>query len=248
MKIFSRFFDNRNVTSRQDLIDSVIIGILLTALSYFVAIEANWISSLNWLEVFSVFTSYSCTYLCVKERRINYPIGAISTAAYTLLFLQAHLYDSALLNAYLTPALIYGWFRWRKDKNTRRVGFVSLKWWPVYVIVAGAAYLLANYLSHQLGGSMAWSDAFILSGTILAQFLLDNKRLENWVIWMAVNGLAIYEYFASHLYLVGFQYAFFFLNTLYGFYVWKVSMNDDRIRVDDSNAADDRTPVVDAIR
>lgn len=105
----------------------IIIGVVLTALSYIVGIQAHWITSVNWVEVFAVFTSYSCTWLCVKERRINYPIGAISSVAYVILFLQADLVASAVLNAYLVPTLVYGWIRWRKDINTRPITHVGLK-------------------------------------------------------------------------------------------------------------------------
>lgn len=243
-----RFFDNRTTTLRQDLLDAFAIGCVLTALSYAVGLGFKWEKSLNWLEVFSVWTSYVCTYLCVKERRWNYPIGAISTAAYTVLFLNSHLYASAFLNAYLTPALLYGWIRWRKDADTRPVTWVQMKYVPVYFGISVAAYIVASVINHSLGGAMAWTDSVILTGTILAQFLLDNKKLENWIIWLVVDAIAVYEYFASHLYLVAFQYIFFLLNTFYGFYVWRKSMNDDRIRVDDSNAPNYGAPAINPIR
>src|SRR5437868_360567 len=105
----------------RDYLESIIIGLALTALSYGVGIWMDWIAVLNWLEVFAVFTSYVCTYLCVKERRFNYPIGAVSSAAYALLFLQSGLIASAILNAYLVPTLVYGWIRWGKDTRTRPV-------------------------------------------------------------------------------------------------------------------------------
>lgn len=231
-----RLLNNCN-TWRQDIGDSVLIASVLTALSYAIGLAFRWETSINWLEVFAVWTSYSCTYLCVKERRFNYPIGAASTAAYAVLFLHSHLYSSALLNIYLTPTLIYGWIRWRKDTDTRPVTFVSGKWWPVYLIVSGAGFVGASLITHGFGGAYAWMDASILAGTILAQFLMDNKKLENWIIWLIVDIIATYEYFAIHLYLVGFQYIFFLLNTLYGFIVWRRSMNNESIRVDDGVAA-----------
>lgn len=231
-----RLFDNHTTSLRADIFDGILIGTGITVLSYIVGLHFNWESSLNLLEVFAVWTSYVCTYWCVKERRINYPIGAISTAAYAILFFKAHLYSSAVLNIYLTPTLVYGWIRWRKDSITRPVKHVSAKWIPAYLLVTVAGYFGASYISQALGGSMAWMDALILSGTILAQFLMDNKKLENWIIWLIVDIIATYEYFASHLYLVAFQYVFFALNAVYGFYVWYRSMHDDRVRTNDSNA------------
>ena len=208
------------ISAKRDLAESLFVGIVLTALSYYVAIAAQWITNLNWLEVFAVFTSYASTYLCVKERRANYPIGAISTAAYAILFLQSGLLSSAILNAYLTPTLIYGWIRWRKDIDTRRVSHVQLRWIPVYLLVSLLGYTGAALISQRLGGAMAWTDAMVLAATILAQFLLDNKKLENWIVWAVVNVFAIYTYATTGLPLVALQYVLFLANTVYGYVVW----------------------------
>lgn len=225
-------------TPRRDFAESVGIGIALTLLSYTVGIACGWIiaTSLNWLEVFAVLTSYSCTYLCVKERRINYPIGVISSAAYALLFLQSGLLASAILNAYLVPTLVYGWIRWRKDTNTRPVTHVSLKMAPLYLAIALVGYVGAVLISQTLGGAMAWTDGVILAGTILAQFLLDNKKLETWIIWALVNIFAIYTYATSGLPLVAFQYVFFLANTIYGYLTWKRSFTNESIRITHRNA------------
>ena len=240
----------QRTTFRRDVSESIIIGITLTILSYVVGITFGWISatSLNWLEVFAVLTSYSCTYLCVKERRINYPIGAISSAAYAILFVQSGLFASAVLNAYLVPTLIYGWIRWRKDSQTRPVSHVEFKMLPVYILIAALGYGGATLISQQLGGTMAWTDSLILAGTILAQFLLDNKKLENWGVWALVNVFAIYTYMTSGLPLVAFQYVFFLGNTVYGYIIWKRSMNHESIRSTDGNAADNWTLAADPIR
>lgn len=210
-------------------IEAFVIAVCLTGLSYIVGVAANWVNEVNALEVFAVFTSYACTYLCVKERRINYPIGAVSTFAYAILFYQQGLMASMLLNLYLTPSLLYGWYRWGRDEKTRPVGTVGLKWWPVYLGVTLTAYLGATLLNTALGGSMAWGDAVILVGSILAQFLLDNKKIETWAVWLLVNVFAIYVYASSGLTLVAFQYVFFMLNTFYGFYVWNNSRKKEDV-------------------
>jgi nicotinamide mononucleotide transporter len=214
------------VSAKRDLGESAFIGLTLTALSYLVGLLAGWVTALNWLEVFAVFTSYASTYLCVKERRANYPIGAISTAAYAILFMQSGLLSSAILNIYLTPTLLYGWLRWRKDASTRPITHVAVKWIPVYLLVAGLGYGGAALISQRLGGAMAWTDAMILAGTILAQFLLDNKKLENWGVWAIVNVFAIYTYATAGLALAAFQYVFFLANTVYGYVIWRRSKRE----------------------
>lgn len=240
----------RRTTFKRDVSESIGIGVALTLLSYVTGLFFGWLSagSLNWLEVFAVFTSYSCTYLCVKERRINYPIGAISSAAYAILFLQSGLFASAVLNAYLVPTLIYGWIRWRRDAVTHPVSRVQLRMIPAYIAIALIGYGGAALISQGLGGTMAWTDSVILASTILAQFLLDNKKLENWVVWAIVNVFAIYTYMTTGLLLVAFQYVMFLANTIYGYIIWKRSMRHESIRTTDSDTTDNWTPAVVAVR
>lgn len=214
----------REESSKRNVIEGTFIGVFLTALSYGLGLALGWIDSVNYLEAFAVLTSYVCTYLCVKERRINYPIGAISTAAYCLLFIQSDLVASAVLNAYLTPTLVYGWFRWRKDTVARPVARLQLRWVPVYLAVTAVVFFGARALVEALGGTLATTDTLILVGTVLAQFLMDNKKWENWLVWAAVNMFAIYTYFTAGLTIVGFQYIFFLANTVFGAVVWWNSM------------------------
>lgn len=72
--------DPRLVLNR-DVLDSLWIAAVLTAASYLVGLGLGWTARVDPLEAFAVLTSYSCTYLCVRQRRFNYPIGALSTAA-----------------------------------------------------------------------------------------------------------------------------------------------------------------------
>lgn len=206
---------------KANIVQAIVIGLVLTALSYGVGLGLGWIDALSWLEIFAVFTSYAATFLCVVERRANYPFGAISTAAYCLLFWQIGLLASMAINGFLAVYLVYGWFRWRSDVDTRPVTRMTLPQWAIYILVAAAGYGVVVFLASQFGGVLAWTDSFILAGTILAQFMLDNKKLENWAVWALVNVFAIYTYGTAGLALVAFQYVFFLLNTGYGFAMWK---------------------------
>lgn len=207
-------------------VNAGLIAVGLTGLSYIVGLLAGWIDSLNYLEVFAVFTSYLSTWLCVVEKRWNYVWGAISSLAYAILFVQSDLVASAILNFYLAPALVYGWFRWGKDAVTRPVQHVKASLVPLYVAVTLAAYAGAYGVVTAFGGTLAWTDSAILIGTLLAQFLLDNKKVETWFVWAVVNLFAIYTYFNAGLQLVGFQYIFFLINTIIGYLAWNKSLRN----------------------
>jgi nicotinamide mononucleotide transporter len=208
----------------RDVLDALLVATALTGGSYVLAAVFGWIGAVSALEAFAVFTSYACTWLCIRQRRFNYPIGAMSTAAYCILFWQQGLIASAALNAYLTPSLLYGWIRWRADTDTRPVSHVDVRWLPIYLGVTGVAYVGAVVIAGALGGSFAAADSVILVGSILAQFLLDNKKVETWIVWFAVNLVAIWLYLTNGLAIAGLQYVLFLVTAVLGFREWWLAM------------------------
>lgn len=216
------------MTSIQKFSLSLIVAAFITALTYSVGHYMGWISEFIPLEVFAVFTSYSCTLLCVLQSRWNYPIGVVTTLAYAAVFYWYYnLIGSAVVSLYLMFQLAYGWFRWRSDDNTLPVSRLKFDRWLLgYAAITGVTYFGAIQILEFFGASYSNFDAFIMTGSILAQFLLDNKKIETWIVWAVVNVVAIYIYQKSGASLIAMQYMIFLMNTLYGFWSWKVSTKE----------------------
>lgn len=219
----------------RNFLSSLAVASVATSFSYLLGIAVGWtnINALNWVEISAVFTSFSCTYMCVMESRWNYPMGVITTLLWAYFFYTIGLYGSMLTNIYLPIALVYGWFRWGKDEDTRPV--TTLKWnWKTIAIYSGvtvSGYILVlwafqywNVIFSDRPAVLPMWDASILAGTILAQFLLDNKKIETWVVWAVINVVAIWVYFTTPgAEIAGVQYIFFLANTVYGFHMWNKS-------------------------
>lgn len=210
------------------IFESIAIAVALTALSYLTGIYFGWITDLNWLEVFAVATSYSCTWLCTRQSRWNYPIGIVTTAAYSLLFYQWGLFALAIFNLYLVFSLIYGWFRWGNDSNTRPVTRIALRWYPAYgalgLVILGL-FLIINILFNPAGiSALNPIDVGLAVVSGIAQFMLDNKKLENWSVWASTNIVSIPFFLYQGLTLVAFQYVFFLVNTVIGHVQWRKTM------------------------
>lgn len=208
----------------RDVVVSVVVGVVLTVASTALAAWLGADVSITGLESFAVFTSYACTYLAVRQRRVNYVVGMTSTIAYAVLFHRQGLVASAVLNVYLTPTLVYGWFRWHRDARTRPVTNVTWRALPAYAAVTAVAYVGALVVINALDGQLAAWDAVILVGSVFAQFLLDNKKLQTWMVWAVVNVIAIYVYATTGLALAAAQYVCFLLNTVYGHFSWRATM------------------------
>ena len=220
------------------VIYSLLIALALTGLTTAIAMQLGWIDPLptgnltygdvtRYVELLAVFTSYSCTYLCVVQTRWNYPIGIMATIAYSILFYRLNFMASSVLNAYLCIALIYGWFRWKNDSDTRPVTRLldsPKEVIALYLLFPVVAYAVMIATLDYFDASMPAADAAILVLTVLAQFLLDNKRLETWLVWVIINVLMIFTYGFGGAYLASLQAFVFLLNTAYGYYSWKHSM------------------------
>lgn len=181
----------------------------------------------NKLETVAVFFSFACTWLCTRQVRFNYVLGIISTVLLSYVFWKANLYGSMALNIYLIPTVIYGWFIWGKDENTRPVQHVKLRAVALYALFTSITWAGAYFTIKALGGSMGALDGWLLVGSILAQYLLDRKKIETWMVWIAVNVVSVYVYFQSGLYLLAAQFALFLVNAIIAYFQWKKTLEKE---------------------
>ncbi len=93
-----------------------------------------------------------------------------------------------------------------------------------FLLLACAVAVAALYglLLHRYTNAWApWLDSIILTFSILAQFMLMGRRLENWYVWLAVNTLAVPLYAMRGLHLTAVLYLVFWFNAWHGLYHWR---------------------------
>lgn len=185
-------------------------------------------SSINWVETASVFFSFACTWLCTRQVRFNYVLAVISTSLLVITFWQAGLFGSMALNIYLIPTVIYGWFIWGRDENPKPVEHVKPKNLIFYLLATAITWAGAYWIITALSGQMAPLDGWLLVGTVLAQFLLDRKKIETWIVWVLVNVVSVYVYFNAGLYLLAAQFVLFLINAIVAWFQWRKSMGVEK--------------------
>lgn len=215
---------------RNDYVVAAMVSVVATFASFVLATAAGWITELNWFEVGATGLNYASFYLSVKRRRMFYMIGALASSLFIVTYLQANLLASAFLSAYLTIALFVGWYMWGKDSKPKlRVEHIKPKLIPLYLLVTAVAFAGAWIGVTLLGGSFAPFDSAILVFTLLAQFMLDRKKLENWWVWIiGVNLAGTILYFVSGLYFAAIQQLVFGIASVWGWWDWQKVYNADR--------------------
>jgi nicotinamide mononucleotide transporter len=92
---------------------------------------------------------------------------------------------------------------------------------PIYALVAiVGAVALGTLMDRFTDADYAYWDATIATLSVIAQFLLSRRRLENWLLWICVDVLAIGLFTVKGLYPTAALYAVFLGLATTGLVLW----------------------------
>ena len=154
-------------------------------------------------------------------------LGILGCAAFGHVFFGARLYADVTLQVFFIFTSAFGWWNWKHgqggaEKPVRRC---PLPWLLLMVVAAvltavGYGLLLQRFTS---AASPIW-DSVVLTFSVLGQYLLIGRRIENWGAWLVVNTVAVPLFFSRELYLTAGLYAGFWVNAWFGLARWRREM------------------------
>lgn len=199
-------------------------GAILMAMAVALSVGMAMRGAAGWLEAASFVTGAACVWLTVRENVWNFPIGLVNSAIFAVVFLRARLFaDAGLQVVYLILGAL-GWYLWLhggRDGGRLRVARAGRgELAGVGVAVAVLAGLLWWGL-RDVGGPASFWDALTTSISLGSQWLLNRKRLESWLGWIAVDILYVPLYVAKSLYLTAILYAVFLGLAVIGWRQWR---------------------------
>lgn len=180
------------------------------------------------LEIFATLITILSVFLAVKLKIAQYPIGIIGTILFFFVFWNANLYFSAALQVFFTFVQIYGWWYWTCGDNGKRPKVTYEPWkrfWTVFVLGSCGFAATASYVAATTSAAVPLADAFIFGASVIAQWYLDRKRMQTWLVWGVVNVASIYVYSSQGLLLTTGTYVLLLLNTFWGYSSWKKAYN-----------------------
>lgn len=183
--------------------------------------------ALGMAEVLGFVTGAACVMLVVRENIWNYPIGIANNLAFIVLFWQARLYGDMSLQAVYILLAVHGWYLWLHGGRGRgRLGIVRTggREWAVLGAAGVALTAAGTVYFRSIGDSAPFLDALTTVFSLVAQWLLNRKRLENWLVWMSVDVAYVYLYAVRDLYLTAVLYAMFFGLCVAGYRAWRHSL------------------------
>jgi nicotinamide mononucleotide transporter len=201
--------------------------IVLTILDY----------ELSLLELIGTVSGLACVYLTAKEKVLCWPVGIVNIIFFFFLFYQSQFYSDMYLQIYFLVMSIYGWWMWthpvknNKDKkNELKVTDLSKKNLIIILSLSAATIIINGFLMTKIHivlpeyfpepAAYPFGDAFTSVLSIVATVLLARKKRETWLMWIAVDSVAIVLYFRRGIILTAILYIIFGIIATFGYINW----------------------------
>jgi nicotinamide mononucleotide transporter len=180
----------------------------------------------TWLELVAVTLAVAMVVLNIRVNPLAWPLAILSSLLYFLLFWKSRLYGDASLQIFFVGVAGWGWWQWLRgtDAAGRRLVVRSLdaggRWIALAAFVV-AWPALALFLKRFTDTDVPWWDAFPTAGSVVGQWLLGRKYVENWPTWIIVNVVAATLFAYKGLWLTTALYVLFVAMSLAGWRAWR---------------------------
>jgi nicotinamide mononucleotide transporter len=179
------------------------------------------------LELVAASIGLVAVWLMVREHVWSWPIGAVMVALYIVIFYRARLYADAGLQVIYLGLQFYGWYQWLHG-GARHDALTVSRATPrtlAAVIAIGAAgtVLLGTVLARYTDQALPYWDSAIAAFSLVTQWMVARKLLENWIFWFVIDVVAVGVYFNRGLYPTAGLYAVYLGLAVAGWRAWRAS-------------------------
>jgi nicotinamide mononucleotide transporter len=182
----------------------------------------------NRIEILAVVFGIVSVYLSTREHIWSWPTALVNVTLYFVVFLEAKLYADMGLQVVYFALSLYGWYEWlyggehrtelHVSRATRTLGV------RLAVIGVASAVIIGTLLARFTDAALPYLDSATTSTSLVAQWMMTRKILENWAVWVAVDVVYIGMFIFKELYLTAGLYAVFLVLAVMGFRQWKRSL------------------------
>jgi nicotinamide mononucleotide transporter len=181
------------------------------------------------LEIVAALVGALSVWLSVRQNIWSWPTAIVNVVLYAIVFYEAKLYADMGLQVVYAVLSIYGWYEWlyggagrtelRVTRTGPRLGML------LALIAAAGSVVLGLFLHRETDAALPYMDSFLSSTSLVAQWMMTKKLLENWVVWIGVDVLYVGMFIFKGLFLTSALYAVFLALAVKGYIDWRRSMS-----------------------
>jgi nicotinamide mononucleotide transporter len=181
---------------------------------------------IDLFELIAAVFGAASVWLLARRNILAFPLGIVNVAMYVVIFYNARFYSDMILQVVYILLQIQGWYAWTRGEKAYDERIAIHRFTPKHWLLSGALIVAGTacigfLMSQYTDASLPWLDAGTTSVSLVAQFWLNKKYLENWVLWIFVDFVYLYQYGVKELYITMVLYAVFLLLAVSGYLNWK---------------------------
>lgn len=191
------------------------------------------LNNMSPLEIIAIIFGLLSVYFTVKENMWCWPTWIVMVALYIFIFYDVKLYSDMLLQIVFFFMQFYWWYfwlYWRDKRKEEKLEIITLsnkerlKWLVICLIWTFVLWFL---MKKNTDASIPYIDALNACLSLIAQWFLSKKILENWWIWITVDVISIWMYAYKGLYLTTWLYVIFLILATLWLIKWLKAMRKD---------------------
>lgn len=188
---------------------------------------------MNALEYVAAFFGVVSVYLSVKQNVWSWPTAIVNVGLYAIVFHASRLYADMGLQVVYVVVSFYGWYQWLYGGKNRTELQVSKtpRRLAVFLTFIGLSFalVLGTVLHRTTNAALPYMDSLTTSTSLVAQWMMTKKLLENWLVWVAVDVVYIAMFISRSLYVTALLYLVFLILSVVGYRQWKASLNEPEL-------------------
>jgi nicotinamide mononucleotide transporter len=185
------------------------------------------------LEIFAAAVGAWSVWLSVRQNVLSWPTAIVNVVLYTIVFYEAKLYADMGLQVVYAVLSVYGWYQWLYGGEGHTTLHVSRTSRSLAIrlalIAATSAVLLGSLLHRSTDAALPFMDSALTSASLVAQWMMTRKLLENWAVWIAVDVLYVGMFIYKGLYVTAVLYAVFLGLAVKGWIDWRNSIRAESV-------------------
>ena len=186
-----------------------------------------WLLEWSPLEGIAAVFGVISVYLSTRQNIWSWPTAIVNVGLYTIVFYQGRLYGQMALQPIYLVLSAYGWYQWLHGGAQRtelRVSRASPRLLATVGVLNLAAWIALAAILRRTDAVLPWLDALLTTTSLVAQWMMTRKILENWVLWIAVDLVYVPMFISQGLYATAMLYAAFLVLALRGVVEWRRSI------------------------
>lgn len=184
------------------------------------------------LELLSFLLSVLTVWLNIRQNHWAWLFSILASLLYAAVFTDARLYGDAGLQFVFVAVSAWGWRQWLRGGERHRplrVSRLDRAGWMLTAAAWAIGFCALSWFLHRYTDTdVPRMDGLLTAGSLAGQFLLSRKKIENWLVWIAVDVLYVGLYLYKHLSLTAMLYALFVAMAVAGWRSWRRSERQGR--------------------